>query len=124
MCTTVKSNNKLFAGYATFLLILLGVEHLVSFLKVFYAKYSEKENEFFKKEKENDIILKAHIDKQNKIAAEKVLDGTYMKERKKHLWKKIQLSNLMKGEFADPNAVEPDELQKKRVNYMYNHYGD
>ena len=60
MCTTVKANNKVFAGYASFLLILIGVEHLVTFLKVFYSKYSEKDDLFLKKEKENDIILKMH----------------------------------------------------------------
>ena len=80
MCTVVTSNNKMFAGNAAFLMVLVAVEHLVTFLKAFYNKSMENEDEFLRKEKENDMILKAHIDTQNRLASDRVLDGSYMKE--------------------------------------------
>ena len=48
-----------------------------------------------------------------------------MRERKEQLRKKITLMQTMKGEFMiNPDVDKINSLIDRKVNYMYNHYGE
>lgn len=105
MCVEASASTKMFMSSASFLAVVVVVEHSIELLQFVLAKYNENDDSFVKMERINCILMKQYMITQR---------------FKDNINKRF---DVLKKDDDDEKTKQEEKIRRKK-NYLRHHYGN